>query len=54
MVERHLPAHSGGLLLDLGAYPFTIDVAIRRLLKRDQRIIATYARRRFPRSRCGR
>jgi FkbM family methyltransferase len=31
----------GGTLLNLGAFPFTIDTAIRRYLKKDCRIIAT-------------
>ncbi|MBZ5603449.1 MAG: FkbM family methyltransferase [Acidobacteriia bacterium] len=43
LVNRHLPHSAGAVMLDLGAYPFTIDIAVREYLKRDCRIVATYA-----------
>jgi FkbM family methyltransferase len=43
LLNRHLPDSPDAVLLDLGAYPFTIDIAVREYLKRDCRIVATYA-----------
>lgn len=41
MLEPHIPQGRDGVLLNLGAFPFTMDVAIRRFLKKDCRIIGT-------------
>ena len=40
-LEPSLPDSEDGVLLDLGAFPFTIDTAIRRHLKKNCRIIGT-------------
>jgi SAM-dependent methyltransferase len=40
-LDRHLSLDPRTVLLDLGAYPFVMDIAVRRYLKRPCRIIAT-------------
>jgi SAM-dependent methyltransferase len=40
-VDQYLSLDPGAVLLDLGAYPFAVDTAIRLFLKRDCRIIGT-------------
>jgi SAM-dependent methyltransferase len=41
-IDRFLPAQPGAIILDLGGFPFTIDIGIRDYLKRDSRILSTY------------
>src|ERR1039458_6188986 len=43
LVNRYLPARTDAVLLDLGAFPFAIDVAVRKFLKRRCHILATFA-----------
>lgn len=42
-LDRYLPDHPEWAVLDLGAYPFAIDLAIRNFLRRKCRIVATVA-----------
>jgi FkbM family methyltransferase len=41
LIDRHLGAHSGQTVLDLGAYPFAVSVALNEYLNRDCRVLAT-------------
>jgi FkbM family methyltransferase len=40
-LQQHLPDAPGAVLLDLGAFPFALDTAVRRFLHRSCRILAT-------------
>lgn len=40
-IDCHLPQEDGSVVLDIGAYPFSVCTAIRRYLKRECRILAT-------------
>ena len=41
MIDRHLSRSAESVMLDLGAYPFTLDLAVRNYLHRDCRIVST-------------
>ncbi|MGA2186658.1 MAG: class I SAM-dependent methyltransferase [Bryobacteraceae bacterium] len=41
-IDRFLPAQPGSTVLDLGGFPFTIDIGIRDYLERDSQILTTY------------
>jgi len=43
LVDQYLPERPEAVLLNLGAYPFAIDVAVRKFLKLSCRIVATFA-----------
>src|SRR5208283_3291897 len=43
LIDQYLPAGAEAVMLDLGGYPFAIEGVVRQFLKRECRIIATYA-----------